>query len=637
MIASYRNSPIDTTSATRESLPLQVSSVDLGVLNDETKFFSDEAYFVAFSLLILQTDAFNKSNKRKMQKQEYIKNTHEYGEGISEDVLACFFDNICYTPFIHVEDDLELSAGRMQTRKGRRSKFPLTGAEVQKKTLKEPIDPYTLIIDGRLDWLRPNLKDVMNGDDPYGYLGTGKSLDLPDLRPTFFPWGVLQIVSARSRPDAFNSPMTMTNPEDAHPGLVDINVTKVGVLWRKDVKKKKTRSPWQEWGAILTGSQLYFFKSVTWIKGLLHQYEQHQKSSRPGSPVIFKPPMENFKPHALVSMNDAVALQDASYKKHKNAFILVRHGGVEETLLAESEGEMNEWLAKLNYAAAFRTAGVRMRAMVGHHPDKAGETGRTETSNANGTSANGGPPPGDDDADGPLTEQILLARRQIIRRKIQEANDKLLAAQKQLEHQLRNSRHLQLLAPIQAKTREQVILAAGRMAAKLKWIRMEIWRVKCHRDILWMDLKDEGVLEVGFDTAENIGLIPCIVLDDTSFRRKVVDSNEACLLEHLGFPLIRVEHPLSELGAAGGAVLLSYGRAGMAGHTLVIVGVVMVVDHQLPRCFPILSRFATEARWTRRCFLHWLPGCPRGNTFKPLRMVTCGLAIIGLAAEIFGR
>ena len=39
----------------------------------------DQAYFIAFSLLILHTDVFNKNNKHKMQKPDYIKNTR--GEG----------------------------------------------------------------------------------------------------------------------------------------------------------------------------------------------------------------------------------------------------------------------------------------------------------------------------------------------------------------------------------------------------------------------------------------------------------------------------------------------------------------------------------------------------------------------------
>jgi Sec7-like guanine-nucleotide exchange factor len=35
----------------------------------------DQAYVLAFSLIMLHTDAFNKSNKRKMTKADYVKNT----------------------------------------------------------------------------------------------------------------------------------------------------------------------------------------------------------------------------------------------------------------------------------------------------------------------------------------------------------------------------------------------------------------------------------------------------------------------------------------------------------------------------------------------------------------------------------
>ena len=52
----------------------------------------DQAYFIAFSLLILHTDVFNKNNKYKMQKVDYLKNTG--GEGIFDDILECFYDNI---------------------------------------------------------------------------------------------------------------------------------------------------------------------------------------------------------------------------------------------------------------------------------------------------------------------------------------------------------------------------------------------------------------------------------------------------------------------------------------------------------------------------------------------------------------
>ena len=458
----------------------------------------DQAYFIAFSLLILHTDVFNKNNKHKMQKPDYLKNTR--GEGIFDEILECFYDNISYTPFIHVEDDLDINGERIiQHKVKKKSIFPRGTVDPTKRPSKEPVDPYTLIIDSKLDSLRPNLKDVMHLEEHYSYLGTSPSLNLQDLQKTFFRTGVLQIVSARSRPDAFMSDKTVNNPDEAHPGIVDIKITKVGLLWRKDAKKKKTRSPWQEWGAILTGAQLYFFRNTTWIKNLMHQHESHIKQGHDGIPVIFKPPLDQFKPDALMSTDDAVALRDSTYKKHKNAFVFVRHGGFEETFLADNEDEMNDWLAKLNYAAAFRTSGVRMRGVVGgnyegqrsrgiRRLDSQTDTKSVQTPTGEVTIVSGR-------IDTKMAQDILSARREIMLQKIADAEEKLAVAQKQLDAQLRNARHLQILAPIQPKTREQVLLAAGRMAAQLKWGRMEIWRLKCHKDILTMDLEEENKME----------------------------------------------------------------------------------------------------------------------------------------------
>jgi hypothetical protein len=473
----------------------------------------DQAYFIAFSLLILHTDVFNKNNKHKMQKADYLKNTH--GEGIFDEILEVFYDNITYTPFIHVEDDLDINGEKIIAQKARKkSIFPHPAPDPAKRVAKEPVDPYTLIIDNRLDLLRPNLKEVMQLDDPYSYLGTAKSLNMKELQKTFFKTGVLQIVSARSRPDAFMTEKTATNPEEAHPGIVDIKVTKVGLLWRKDAKKKKTRSPWQEWGAILTGAQLYFFRNTAWIKQLMHQQKDHLKKGRDGDPCIFKPPLEQFKPDALMSTDGAVALLDSSYNKHKHAFIYVRHGGLEEVLLAEDEDDMNDWLAKLNYAAAFRTSGVRMRGVIGGNYD--GQSRRAIRGSGSGNVQVIHTPSGEvtvtrSRIDHKMAQDIMAARRDFMRQKIADANLKLKDAEATLESQLRNSRHLQILAPISPKTREQMLLSAARMAAQLKWARMEIWKLKCHRDILELDLEEERqMLGLPPDTTPEIAVEPTI-------------------------------------------------------------------------------------------------------------------------------
>lgn len=90
----------------------------------------DHPYILAFSLIMLHTDAFNKSNKRKMTKADYIKNTKL--PGVPTEVLdvsplvlcltwyrgelnfetQCFFDNIVFVPFIFIEDPLDVNGQR---------------------------------------------------------------------------------------------------------------------------------------------------------------------------------------------------------------------------------------------------------------------------------------------------------------------------------------------------------------------------------------------------------------------------------------------------------------------------------------------------------------------------------------------
>ena len=49
------------------------------------KLKADHPYILAFSLIMLHTDAFNKSNKRKMTRAAYVKNARL--PGVASDVL----------------------------------------------------------------------------------------------------------------------------------------------------------------------------------------------------------------------------------------------------------------------------------------------------------------------------------------------------------------------------------------------------------------------------------------------------------------------------------------------------------------------------------------------------------------------
>ncbi|KAJ5570973.1 hypothetical protein N7535_004633 [Penicillium sp. DV-2018c] len=455
----------------------------------------DNAYFIAFSLLILHTDVFNKNNKRKMQKADYIKISR--GEGVSEDILECFYENISYTPFIHVED---ANPPDRLLAKPRRTLFKSTSSENLPRITREPVDPYSLILEGKLESLRPSLKDVMDLDDTYDHFGTAGPPDMDALHQSFTKSGILQIISSRSRPDAF-MPASLGSPLDSNPGLVDIKVAKVGLLWRKDPRKKKARSPWQEWGAILTFSQLYFFRNLNWVRSLIAQQEAYVKNGRQGT-LVFSPPLAEFKPDSILSTGDTVALLDSSYKKHKHAFTFVRHNAMEETFLATSESEMNDWIAHLNYAAAFRTTGVRTKGMIATNYEGKRYRKSRRMSSASSLKSHRStdlePPSPSIDTD--LVAEFVAARRELMSQKIRERNEKIFVSQKQLEDLLQNARHLQVLTPVHARARENVILAAGRLSAKIKWVRQDIWRSKCYRQVLLRDLgKDEDAVETSVE------------------------------------------------------------------------------------------------------------------------------------------
>ncbi|KAK1073061.1 hypothetical protein LTR74_002027 [Friedmanniomyces endolithicus] len=456
----------------------------------------DQAYITAFSLMMLHTDAFNKNNKRKMQKQDYIKNTS--GQQVADEVLGCFYDNICYTPFVHYEEEVDINGERVMPFKPKKSKLKGAMADTAGKKPSGPVDPYNLLIDQKLDMLRPPIRDSIAFDDPYNYRGSQGDLEPQYLQRAFTHTGILQIISARSRPSAYEGQLTSNpNPSETQAGIIDLKITKVGILWRKATKKKKARSPWQEWGAILTGSQLYLFKNAHWAKGLLHQFMAQQKPGQPRMPVIFKPPLPDFKPDALIKTDNAVALVDHTYQRHKHAFTFSRAGSHDEVLLADSESELDNWLALINYAAAFRAAGVRIRGMVGgneedlrrqdvHGPDTTHTTQSVPSATGQVSVMRGGLSP-------QLARQVMAARRQIMVQKIAEMEQEVAEANKKLEDLMRDARHLLVLAPIAPKTRDDVLHAAARVDAMTKWLRRDIWRMKCHRDILALDVRLDGV------------------------------------------------------------------------------------------------------------------------------------------------
>ncbi|KAF9044873.1 hypothetical protein BDZ89DRAFT_1058971 [Hymenopellis radicata] len=323
----------------------------------------DHPYVIAFSLIMLHTDAFNKSNKRKMTKADYVKNTRL--PGVPPEVLDCFYDNIVFAPFIFVEDPLDGNGGPSNA-----SSPSAPGSSIFGRGNK--VDLYYLISNNLLGPLRVDVENYIPTSNPYSWQGTTGKWDDDELQQAFARAAVIPISSEGTRTSApFFSmgfphagyPSLAGLPESTPSGgeLWTLRATKIGMLSRKDEvgiggKKAGTRK-WKPFNVILTGSHILFSRDTTWAQA---QASPSRPSSGDKQSLALH---SSFRFDEIMTVKDIVAVSDSSYTKHPYTFRLVTGDGRQFLLQAPDENEADGWISRINYASAFKSAGVRMRPL----------------------------------------------------------------------------------------------------------------------------------------------------------------------------------------------------------------------------------------------------------------------------------
>lgn len=147
---------------------------------------SDKPYVLAFSLVMLSTDAFNAANKHKMTKTDYVKNLRDQGvpEAVLEVSLATaifqlpvhtltshgtkyFYDQISLTPFVFVEDDDDPSRLEQLPSPGVLSR---PGSSSMRD--KGKLDVYSMIVKGQVYSLRIDIEHLVPSKSPFSFTGT---------------------------------------------------------------------------------------------------------------------------------------------------------------------------------------------------------------------------------------------------------------------------------------------------------------------------------------------------------------------------------------------------------------------------------------------------------------------------------
>ncbi|KAF9580112.1 hypothetical protein BGW38_003370 [Lunasporangiospora selenospora] len=484
--------------------------------------------------MLLHTDAHNKNVRHKMSKEQYVKQAKSI-EGVNTvpaDILEVLYDNIIYLKFVYAEDEMDVDGQRMAEVQ------PPSGlwfnrrraASNQRMHVSKTLTPLLFAaLKGSIAHLAPDLSDLIPFRWPYYWKGTIEMVDNVQINNQFTKAPVASIPGLRSRRYSHSQDFGVSGTQPRSPGQqypsetmekydsdlreiladremdeqwntkqdwgvktacpsegsAELKIVKYGILSRKiDLEngRKSTVRGWRELGVILSGSQLLFFTDVSWF----HQQRNIHVGFNPEAPpeedgyfstVISSgmPPI----PQALISTLDSIAIVDSSYQKYRHVFRLACPNGKQYLFRAESEHQMNDWMAKINYASAFKTVGVRLRSYrVSWASDVMwvkDEQGRHQLRRRHRSNQD-------------QQKEPLDARARLIVAKIRDIDRQINICSASLAAELRLARGLEVMIPLQNTTRQKIVQSATVVGKKLRHLMLERTKLDCFRTILERDM-----------------------------------------------------------------------------------------------------------------------------------------------------
>lgn len=477
----------------------------------------DQPYMLAFSLMMLHTDTFNKNAKQKMSKADYVRNTS--ASGVATEILEYLYDNLTFTQFIYVEDEAFLHRRKSENDTTAASMFK-SAFTSSSSSSKARVDPYHIIVSGQTHTLRPEVH--IDEDSPFSAKGTKSSFDIEYLLQTFTNSPSIEIITAQKTAlppttagfgGYYATLPSISKEEEA---IVTLRITKVGCIGRKDDmddKKKSQSRKWKTCGMILSSSQLLFFRDLVWTSALDQRItEQMAEQPNKEGGVLITPRITYFKPDGVLALGDAIAVKDSTYSKYKHVFRLVtRHGDSMKQYLIQTpnEEEMNDWIHKINFCGAFRSAGLRVNGMdVSRDASYSNPASPAGVSITNGnhseiatpTSSSASsfiPPISPSTVRSMNTGEELLSLRQKLNYRfkqfkpiVEKMTKNLEKHEKRLDEKLRLARHLTIATPFSKVTRDRIEGIAIVLAQEIRQLRLDVARYACRREILILELEE---------------------------------------------------------------------------------------------------------------------------------------------------
>ncbi len=165
-----------------------------------------------------------------------------------------FFDNICYTPFVYLENEgIPIAYGIHQPEGARQPSAAVAGSQAPLVLRNGKLDIYGMIASGTLHSLRVDLPSSIPPPEPFSWRGTRPFFDFAQVQAVFSGAPALTVAEKKPRrrsgaalvsTDAGLVPGAVGRPEkgDANSRNLSLKVVKVGLLSRKGELRRSNTS-----------------------------------------------------------------------------------------------------------------------------------------------------------------------------------------------------------------------------------------------------------------------------------------------------------------------------------------------------------------------------------------------------------
>lgn len=484
---------------------------------------SDQIYFLTFSLVMLHTDYYNVNNKKKMTKEEFVKNTRiDTDESIStsfltKELLEYLYDNIVYTRFVKGHDfsrqpptqavyslPKKLFSSTSSTNLEGMNNFSRTPSSSQLRSSSfssttsqifssaPVIDPYQIILSDQLDLLKLDLGEV-NFENPFenSFDDFLKEELLNSVRDQLHQnKGVFIRYNKECNWLTSKTEIHFNNPDEVEYGKrVLLKVIKVAEIFREEtVTNSKfftigttSRVVWKKYYGFLTTCGFFLFDTLNFLS--ITEREKILKKDYGDEPFVIDIYMDFLLRSCLkYSINGLFACPT---KNDENETFQIFSTNKREMFSASTYEEMSSWISSINYVAALDSCFI--------------------------------------DASLENNHEVAPLRSISIEDKISKLEKNKAASTIRIEYFLKIIQHIQTLTPFSQRTREHLMNHYKSISIKIDWLWYEIERNLVYTNILRHELAVDDKHSMRTNDEQQSFLEESFINDD--YYRNLKDKN----------------------------------------------------------------------------------------------------------------